>query len=223
MSPARQNARFTLRTLIKKQYEPYGMARNVQYERADTTTHGTILMVAIAVLLGILLLALFLGLFSPNHFNQSLAPEIIKIIGINHGGSKLESRVTIRSFAAEELENDTLMAIIRVNGEKLLARILTLHGTDFIPTHHYGVKTIGGSGCRGHLFSPRETIVIDLKNGYIRPGDVVELVIYKKSDDTSAYPVGNLLDEKYMERYQEEYIFHHIPGYRIYSQHQYTA
>lgn len=199
------------------------MARKIQYERADTTTHGTILMVAIVVLLGILLLALFLGFFSPNLFHQSLAPEIIKIVGINHGGNKLESRVTIRSFATEELDNDTLIAIIHVNGEKLIAQILTLHGTDFIPTHHYGVKTIGGSGCRGQFFSPKETIVIDLKNGYIRPRDVVELIIYKKSDDTSAYPVGNLLDRKYMERYQEEYIFHHIPGYRIYSQHQYTA
>jgi hypothetical protein len=194
----------------------------MRYDEAESTTHGNILMVVIVVIIAAIILALLLG-FLPVQNNESLAPPYIQIISVNHG-TKYESQIAIRSFAQEELENDKLRAKIFVNDEELLACIYTLHGYNFIPTRHYGVKYIGGSGCKGTYFSPRESIVIDLKNGYIHPGDEVTLYIYQKYDGNVVCPLpGNLLNWKYMERYVQEYVFQDMEGYRLYSEHRYKA
>ncbi|MDD3574272.1 hypothetical protein [Methanospirillum sp.] len=195
----------------------------MQCDAAESTTHGTILMTVIVVIACIILLAFLLGFFNFFKNNDSLAPPHIKIIGVNHG-TKYESQVIIRSYSSEELENDLLMAKIFVNDEELLACIYTLNGHNFIPTRHYGVKFIGGSGCRGLYFSPRETIIIDLKNGYIRPGDKVTIFIYQKYDGEIYLPLpGNLLNRKYMERYLNEFVYKDIKGYRLYSEHHFNA
>lgn len=195
----------------------------MQCDDAESTTHGTILMTVIVVIACIILLAFLLGFFNFFKYNDSLAPSHIKIIGINHG-TKYESQVIIRSYSSEELENDLLMAKIFVNDEELLACIYTLNGYNFIPTRHYGVKFIGGSGCRGLYFSPRETIIIDLKNGYIRPGDKVTVFIYQKYDGEIYLPLpGNLLNRKYMERYLNEFVYKDIKGYKLYSEHHFNA
>ena len=192
-------------------------------DEAESTTYGTMLMVVIVVIFFFILAAILLGFLTILRFDDSLAPPHVKIISVNHG-TKYESQVAIRSFATEELENDSLRAKIFVNDEELLACIYTLHGHDFIPTRHFGVKYMGGSGCRGAYFSPKESIVIDLKNGYIRPGDEVTLFIYQKYDGDVSYPItGNLLDRIYMERYLMEYIFKDMEGYRLYSEHRYNA
>lgn len=195
----------------------------MQCDEAGSSIQGNILMLTIVVIMGSVLLFLVMGLFSLDLFHDSLAPPIIKIIGINHNGAKFESQVVIRSFSPDELDNNLLMARLKVNGDYLLAHIYTLHGYDFIPTRHFGVKNIGGSGCSGQFFSPGETIVIDLKNGYIHPGDIIELRIYQKSDSRNYLPPGNLLDEDYMEEYEAEYIFSQMKDYRIFSQAWYTA
>lgn len=181
------------------------------------------LMVVIVVIICAFLLVCFLGYFSAFWSEDSLAPPIIKIIGVNHG-TKFESQVTIRSFGSEELENDNLRAKLFVNNTELLACIYTLNGHDFIPTRHYGVKYIGGSGSRNLYFSPKECIVIDLKNGYIRPGDEVTLFIYQKYDGEISYPLPtDLLNRKYMERYLMEFVYKEMEGYRLYSEHRYNA
>jgi len=197
----------------------------VRCDEAESTIHGNILMVVIVIIVALVLLALLLGFLSLIHMNDSLAPSYIKIIGVNHG-TKFESQVTIRSFASEELENSLLKAKIFVNDIELLACINTLNGHNFIPTQHFGVKYMGGSGCRGAYFSPQESIVIDLKNGYIKPGDEVALYIYKKNDgDGDMYtPLPtHLLNRKYMERYVREYVFKDMDGYRLYSEHRFKA
>ncbi len=193
------------------------------FDGADSSTHSVILMVMITIIIGALILACFLG-FIQLPFHNCLAPAIIQIVGVNHNGEKLESQVVIRSFSHEEINNSHLMARIKVNDEYLLAFISTLDGNDFIPTNHYGVKTIGGSGCRGQFFAPKETIVIDLKNGFIHPGDNVELRIYRKLIGChSPLAPGNLLDSEYMEKYEEEFIFSQMKDYRLFSQHWYNA
>lgn len=191
---------------------------------AVSDLQGNLLMVGLVVILLLLILAFLLGFLNFDYFDGSLAPAIIKIIGVNHAGSKLDSQVVIRSFATEELDNHDLQAVIYVNDEKILACISTLNGHDFIPTHHYGVKTMGGSGCQGKFFSPGESIVIDLKNGRIRPGNVVELRIYQRSEGRSMAPFrGSLLDADYVEEYLSEYVFSSLQGYRLYSQHLHRA
>lgn len=192
-------------------------------EHAVSQVQGVLLMVVITVLLFLLIAAFLMGYF-PLARHEPLAPPIIKIIAVNHYGAKLEGKITIRSFSSGDLINDDLQAILYANGKKVLANIHTLHGAGFIPTHHYGVKTISGSGCKELYFSPGETIVIDLKNGYIKPGDSLELRIYQKSDDDSMTPLrGDLLDDAYMADYISENVFNSLQGYRLYSQHWYTA
>lgn len=196
----------------------------MQYNKAESSTLGDLLIIAIVVIVIGLFLAILWNLFSLNLYDNALAPPIIKIIGINHGGESLESQVVIRSYSGEELDNDRLMTFIQVNGIELLARINTLQGHDFIPTRHLGVKTIGGSGCRGQFFSPGESIVIDLKNGYIKPHDKVELLIYQRSSDSRMPPFrGSLLDRTYVKEYESEYVFKQMKDYRLFSQHCYTA
>ncbi|MDD1723845.1 MAG: type IV pilin N-terminal domain-containing protein [Methanospirillum sp.] len=193
-------------------------------EHAVSHVQGVLLMVCITVLLFLLIMAFLLGFLPLVRYDNTLAPPLIKIIAINHHGAKLEGHVTIQSFSSVNLNNDDLQAILYANKKKVLANIFTLHGTDFIPTHHFGVKTISGSGCREKYFSPGEIIVIDLKNGYIKPGDSIELRIYQKSDDKSITPVrGNILDDAYMAEYVSENIFSPLQGYRLYSQHWYIA
>jgi hypothetical protein len=137
---------------------------------------------------------------------------------------KLASRVFITNTHSVEYKNRDLMAVFLRNGKELYAEIHTLHGEGFIPTQHFGVSTIGGSGCRGEYFSPGEKIEINLKNGYYAPGDLVELRIYQKSTDTSLTPfIGTpkYIDE--MNEWAEENFFSNHPGYRIISQHKVTA
>jgi len=195
----------------------------MRYDEADSSSHGNILLVAIVIIAGVLLLAFLLGFLNFFPGDDSLAPPIIQIIGVNHG-TKFESQVTIRSFVKEDLENDKLRAKIFVNDEELLACIYSLNGHNFIPTHHYGVKYIGGSGCKGLYFSYKESIVIDLKNGYIKPGDEVVLYIYQKYDGDISCPIPTkLLNRKYMEKYLDEFVFKGMEGYRLYSEHRYKA
>ncbi|NLV25748.1 MAG: hypothetical protein GXY48_01045 [Methanomicrobiales archaeon] len=191
---------------------------------AESSTLGMILIIVIIIILGIIVLLLAMGFLPINPVHDSLVPAFIKIIGINHSGTRLESQVVIRSFYSEELDNDQLMARLKVNGNDILACITTLQGHNFIPTRHFGVKNIKGSGCKGQFFSPGEIIVIDLKNGYIKPGDTVELKIYEKTNERISLPApGNLLNREYMEEYEAEYLFNQMKDCWIFSQHKFVA
>jgi hypothetical protein len=66
-----------------------------------------------------------------------------------------------------------------INGEKK-RDILTLNGHNFIPTHHYGVQTIGGGGSQGTQLVPRSSIRIDFADNTIFPGELVTVLIYQK-------------------------------------------
>lgn len=196
----------------------------MRWEKAESQSYGAILMVGIAVILAILVFLLTMGMISFDFFSEAITPDIIRIVGVNHGGSLLESQVVIRSYAQEELDNDMLMARLKVNGKELLACIYSLNGYNFIPTHHFGVKLIKGAGCSGQYFSPYETITIDLKNGHIKPGDMVELFVYRKSSGDNPPAVGvNILDRESVDEYLAERIFNQKKDYRLYSKHLYTA
>lgn len=196
-------------------------------EPGDCSTTGVIILVAVTVIL-VAIVLLFLLSFLSFVSHDQLAPSIIQVTSVLHttpsGTMNDASRVNIQNKGTVEYKNGDLMAEFYNGHEKLYAKIYTLHGTDFIPTRHFGVATIGGTGCRGDFFSPNEEIGIDLTNGYYRPGDLVELRIYQKSNDNSMTPLtGNLLHSDYMQDWLKENFYSDHTGYRIISQHQFRA
>lgn len=189
---------------------------------------GCLLLVALVFILALILFLAYLGMFSNLFGPFALAPPLIKVTSVLHttpqGAMKLASRVFIENTNMVEYKNRDLMAVFLRNGEELYAVINTLHGEGFIPTQHFGVSTIGGSGCRGEYFSPGEKIEINLKNGYYAPGDQVELRIYQKSGDRSMSPfIGNPANMRDMNEWVEENFYPEHPGYRIISQHKVIA
>ena len=168
------------------------------------------------------------GMLQMPKFSDELAPPLIEVTSVLHttasGSTQQASRIFIRNTHSVEYKNRDLMAEFYKNNKKLYARIYTLHGVGFIPTHHFGVSTIGGAGCRDDYFSPGEEIEINLKDGYYAPGDLVELRIYQKSGDTSYLPlIGNLLDSHYMDEWLGENFYSEHKGYRLISQHRYRS
>ena len=199
----------------------------MERDPAISSVHGGMLMVAVVVILSILVLLIVMGMMGVFGGSNTLAPPLIQITVVNHtqhGVMNLASRVTIENKHTVEYPNKDLQAEFLCNGKELLANIFTLHGPGFIPSHHFGVSTIGGPGCSGDYFSPGERILIDLKNGYYRPGDTVELRIYQRSGDTSVAPITGLItDHSYMEEWQEENLYSQRKGYRLISQHRFVA
>lgn len=197
-------------------------------EPAVSPVIGVILIVLLVVII-IAIFCLFLfGMLHMPEFCDKLAPPLIVVTSVLHttpsGHTQQASRVFIENTNAIEYKNRDLMAEFFKNRKKLYARIYTLHGTDFIPTQHFGVATIGGSGCRDDYFSPGERIEINLKDGYYGPGDLVELRVYQKTSDMSLTPLtGNLLHWDYIQDWLGENFYSEHRGYRIISQHQYQA
>lgn len=191
---------------------------------AVSSVHGNLLMVAIAVILAFLVLLLALAMLSGLWGSHCPAPPLIQITEVFHteqGKMNLASRITIENRHCVEYRNRDLKAVFFRNGEELFARINTLNGYDFIPTQHFGVSTIGGAGCRNDFFSPGEKILIDLKNGYYRPGDRIELRIYQRSADSRPAPItGDLTDWGYISEWLDENVHSEKSGYRLISQHQ---
>ena len=197
-------------------------------EPAVSPVVGVILTVCIVILLVSLILAYLLGYLNAFTPANRLAPPLIQVTSVLHttaaGTMKDASRVFIQNKDSVEFKNRDLMAEFYKGHEKLYARIFTLHGADFIPSHHFGVSTMGGAGCSKEYFSPGEMIEINLKDGYYAPGDLVELRIYQRSSDTSCTPLtGNVGDDEYMQDWLKENYYSEHKGYRIISQHQFRA
>ncbi len=200
----------------------------ISRDPADSNTTGHMLLIALAVLLGVILLAVCLAFLSGFFGEQSLAPSLFKVTSVIHtspsGTMNLASRIFIENTVMTDFKNRDLMAEFYRNGKELYAKIYTLHGEGFIPTQHIGVATMGGSGCRGEYFSPGEKIEINLKNGQYHPGDMVELRIYEKTEDTTSTPIlKSVADSSYLDEWVREYFYPEHKGYRIISQHKCRA
>lgn len=75
-------------------------------------------------------------------------------------------------------EKSDLSAQFYRNGEPIYVSIPTLYAHEFIPTHHYGVQYMTGTG---RLWCPGGRITIDFTDGTFRPGDLVGVEVYSKS------------------------------------------
>ncbi len=185
---------------------------------------GVFLMVVLAVILVALILSFLLGFFTFGG-DDTIAPPHFKITSVKHGGGKLESFIVIRNAGPGDYPNRDLVARFFRNREPVLTGIFTLNGHEFIKTHHYGVQYIGGEGCKDALFARNEMLKVNLKNGLIRPGDLVELRVYQKGVTDTLLPINgwSITDQAYMNRYLEEKNGGPFPGYGLISQHRYQA
>ncbi|WP_256712761.1 type IV pilin, partial [Methanoculleus chikugoensis] len=139
----------------------------VKDESALSNTHGVFLMVAVTVILAAIVLLWLLSFF-PAGSGVEPEPSIIitEISHVNTGAGALTyaSRVTLKNNGSTTYENDCLRAVFYVNGYKACI-VQTLNGHLLIPSHHYGVKTLGGKGCRDRFWNPGEEMTADLTDG----------------------------------------------------------
>ncbi|WP_292366389.1 MULTISPECIES: type IV pilin [unclassified Methanoculleus] len=154
-------------------------------ERALSDTHGTYLLVAVTIILAALVLLLLLAMVPSSLWTQPPQTPII-ITGITHtseetGQLTYASRVTLKNNGSTVYENDCLKAVFYKNGQKVCI-VQTLNGHLLIPSHHYGVKTLGGEGCRTPYWNPGEEMTADLSDGTFCPGAEVTVEIVDKRD-----------------------------------------
>lgn len=155
-------------------------------ENAASDSLGTILMVAITIIIAALLLIICLGFLLFPDFRISAIPEIFVITSVIHVDDEThhmnyDSRLIVKNAGTQSFKNAGLSATIYRNGKPQGCIISTLNGHDFISTVHYGVQWIGYAGVDGETWLPGEMSAIDLTDGTFRPGDVAQLDIIDKS------------------------------------------
>ncbi|MCX6692652.1 MAG: type IV pilin [Methanoregula sp.] len=157
---------------------------------ATSQTIGSILMVAITIVLALLVLLLF---HMPSlNYDMSPIPQIFIITAIYDvdeitGLLNYDSRVILVHSGTLNYPNGNLKAIFLKNGQPVSCVIDTMNGHDFISTSHFGVQWMGGAGCSGNLWAPGEMIAIDFTDDTFRPGDTVQIDIM---DNTTSQPIS---------------------------------
>jgi hypothetical protein len=159
------------------------------HRNTDATSYpvGIILLVAITFLLALLVLLMV----QVQPFAWTMEKEIPAIFTITAiqgvdeitGHMNYDSRLFLLHTGTEDYQNRNLKARILKNGEPVPCTIVTMNGHDFISTSHTGVQWMGGSGCSGETWSPKEQICIDFSDGTFRPGDVVQIDVIDKVTD----------------------------------------
>jgi len=134
----------------------------------------------------IILAALFLLQLTqlPALYYKSEVPTIFEITNIRHtneyGVLNYESYMVIKNIGNTAFDNRKLYAKTDRNGELLPCFIPTLNGNDFIPTHHFGIQTIGGFGTHDFSWYPQAAISVDYSQGTFHPGDIVQFEVYDR-------------------------------------------
>ncbi len=151
-------------------------------ESATSQVTGTLLLVAITVILAILLLLCF---HLPNFdWEYTEPPVIFSITSITSSPPTYESQVFLRNVVKKDYNNQELSAKIYRNDVLLPCTIQTLNTHEFIPTAHYGVKNLKGEGGCSETWNYNQMLRIDLSDGFIHPGDVIRVDIIKTATDT---------------------------------------
>lgn len=183
------------------------MARLCGDDQGVSPQVGTLLLVAMTVILALSILAIGLGFqLSFDLFPQD-EPCIFEIEKVTHNysGKQYASMVTLwyndtptqpvddvesrlkKLFGWERVEpdrkkdyvKDNLWAQFYRNEELLYTKIPTMDAHLFIPTHHYGIQTMSGHSSK---WCPNGRITIDFSDGTFHPGDIVRVEIYSKSE-----------------------------------------
>ena len=150
------------------------MHRGRKCEISVSPVQATIILVAITVILASMVLLLFQ---MPSFVSRTQPPPVFIISNVVHtdsqtGALDYDSRLVILHNGTKNYQNNNLSANVYRNGGDWSCYIETLNGEHFIPTHHYKIERISGSGCSGNLFTPGEQLVVNLKDGIFHPGDI---------------------------------------------------
>lgn len=151
-------------------------------EDAVSNPVGTILMVALTILLA----ALLLFIIFPDLFEA--VPSPIQITAVRHyddqtGRLNFDSRVILIYKGEMRLNNTCMRAVFYRNEQQVPAVISTLNGHQFISTIHTGVQWIGGEGCKDGGWCPNQMVSIDLADHTFFPGDMVRLDVISMPGD----------------------------------------
>jgi hypothetical protein len=115
-------------------------------------------------------------------------PSFLQILSVCHldeqGHLNYDSRVILINNGTDLFENKNLRAEFFRNGTKISAAVETMNGDLFISTHHFGIQTMGGLGCSGLTWLPKEKISIDFSDGTFHPGDRIRMDIFQKPGGT---------------------------------------
>lgn len=158
------------------------------HDDGQVSVIGEILLVALVVLLCAVILGLFLGFFTAPGENSLLPPpEIISIVSVDHyneGNKTFAGKVMLRNIGFKSLKNSDYSVEVYINDVKQRVIIGTLKSNEFIPTEHYGIKTIFGSGPSGSCWEPGDLGVFDLLDKMVQPGCLLRIDILNKADGT---------------------------------------
>lgn len=148
---------------------------------------ATLLLIALTLILCAVLAACLM-----NYCNISLTlspsgpPEILAIESVKHhnndGVLTFASNVTLRNIGTELLWNSDYRAEVYIDDTKQFIIINTLKADEFIPTPHYGIKNLFGSGPNGYEWEPGNSGVFDLTDGTVQPGFTLRIDIIRKED-----------------------------------------
>ena len=150
---------------------------------ASSPVIATVLLIALVTILAALVLLISMNFQIPDYTPPEKIPTIFKINKISSSEPDYDSRIILFNIGTDSYDNSLLKADIYSNDVLLGCRINTMRGYDFIPTHHFFVQTMGGMGCSNLYWNPNEKTSLDLSNGLIKPGDIVQVDILLKPDD----------------------------------------
>ena len=168
---------------------PYYLSRPLLHmEKADAVSSvvGIVLMFSLVTVLCAIVAASLSGVFTLPAEDAGPVPEIIAIGEIHHenpaGAVTYAGRLYLIHVGTEVLELSRHRAEVYVNGIKQRVMIETLKGTDFIPTHHYGVGQLAGPGVRGEQWFPGQWAWVNIGDEIILEKDQVVFDVIRKSD-----------------------------------------
>jgi flagellin-like protein len=152
-------------------------------ENASSPVTGVVLLLGITFILVMLMLLLCLGFRLPE--GETPVPTIFEITRIRHtnpqGVLDNDSYMVIKNSGPIAYDNRKLYAKTYRNGVHLPCDIPTMNGNDFLPTHHFGIQTLGGFGSHDFLWYPDATIAINYAKGTFHPGDTVRFEVYDRT------------------------------------------
>ncbi|HJJ30310.1 MAG TPA: type IV pilin [Methanocorpusculum sp.] len=147
---------------------------------------AVVLLIVLTIILCLILAAFCMAFFSSSSgLSPVNPPEILAIESVDHYNDKkltFASKVKLRNIGTKPLWNSDYSAEVYIDDTKQLVVIKTLKVDEFIPTQHFGVKTISGSGPIGYEWEPGNSGVFDLEDGMIQPGFLLRIDIIKKED-----------------------------------------
>ena len=162
---------------------------------ANSQVLAVLLTVAIVIILAMVVLLWAMSLEMPDVPFPSKTPAIFEIRQLKSTAPNYEGQITLYHGGKTDYLNSDLYAEIYRNDVLLPCRIETFRGTDFIPTHHYHVKTISGSGCRNDYWRKGEKVAIDITDGLIRPGDRIRVDVFSKTDNSRISTDTNIVPQ----------------------------